>query len=69
MKELDCFVSTLPGPCSAQAMESQQSDGLHGYYVRINYQLVRAWSESRIAKGSRNNANANLLCTDRSRGT
>lgn len=37
MKGLDCFVCTLPCPCSAQAMKSQRSDGLHVYYVPIDW--------------------------------
>ena len=28
---------TLPGPRSAQVMESQRSDRLHGYYVPIDW--------------------------------
>ena len=60
MKGLDCFVCTLP--CSAEAMESQQSDGLHSHYIPIDW---CAWSGFRVAKESRNNAN--LLSKDRSR--
>ena len=37
MKGLDCFVCTLPCPCSAHAMKSQRSDGLHVYYVPIDW--------------------------------